>query len=41
MLSHEKFLIRELQRGIAKAFKLLYKQYHARLDLPHNKLYIY
>ncbi|KPL13103.1 MAG: hypothetical protein AMS26_15540 [Bacteroides sp. SM23_62] len=31
MLLHEKLLIRELQRGNAKAFELLYKQYHARL----------
>jgi len=31
MLFHEKLLIRELQRGNAKAFELLYKQYHARL----------
>jgi RNA polymerase sigma-70 factor (ECF subfamily) len=31
MLYHEKLLIRELQCGNAKAFELLYKQYHARL----------
>jgi RNA polymerase sigma-70 factor (ECF subfamily) len=31
MLLHEKLLIRELQRGNAKAFELLYEQYHARL----------
>jgi RNA polymerase sigma-70 factor (ECF subfamily) len=31
MLLQEKLLIRELQRGNAKAFELLYQQYHARL----------
>lgn len=31
MLLHEKLLIREVQRGNAKAFELLYRQYHARL----------
>ncbi len=31
MLLHEKILILELRRGNAKAFELLYKQYHARL----------
>ena len=42
MLLREKLLIRELQRGNAKAFELLYKQYHARLynfcmSIIHNK----